>query len=188
MSRQSCLSLCCNRVNPPLRQSSKKWVSMSRHSVLCRDSGESTASQPSYVHVRNRPDRTCTRVTNRAGRAGQCGSVLRSDREGHERATDQARNAHSRQTRQGGHNKAKEPRLGARDRGILFFLNIKNLVFLKYLCKLFDTETLVKTEIVKYYIDNLYVSSSSLNLELEFRNRCRNFKKIYEPSIYKRRN
>ena len=27
--------------------------------------------------------------------------------------------------------------------------------------ELFDTKTLVKTEIVKYYIDNLYVSSSS---------------------------
>ena len=50
--------------------------------------------------------------------------------------------------------------------------DIKNLVSLKYLCEYentiketfeepFDTETLVKTEIVKYYIDNLYVSSSS---------------------------
>ena len=50
--------------------------------------------------------------------------------------------------------------------------DIKNLVSLKYLCEyentinetykeLFDIETLVKTEIVKYYIDNLYVSSSS---------------------------
>ena len=49
---------------------------------------------------------------------------------------------------------------------------IQNLVFLKYLCEykitiketyeeLFDIETLVKTEIVKYYIDNIYVSSSS---------------------------
>ena len=50
--------------------------------------------------------------------------------------------------------------------------NIKNLVSLKYLCEyentikkackeFFDTKTSVKTEIVKYYIDNLYVSSSS---------------------------
>ena len=49
---------------------------------------------------------------------------------------------------------------------------IQSLVSLKYLCEyestiketyeeLFDTETLVKTEIVKYFIDNLYVSSSS---------------------------
>ena len=50
--------------------------------------------------------------------------------------------------------------------------DIQNLVSLKHLCKyenniketyeeLFNLETLVKTEIVKYYIDNLYVSSSS---------------------------
>ena len=50
--------------------------------------------------------------------------------------------------------------------------DIKNLVSLKYLCEyentikeayeeLFATETLIRTEIVKYYIDNLYVSSSS---------------------------
>ena len=72
--------------------------------------------------------------------------------------------------------------------------DIKNLVSLKYMCEyentiketyneLFDIEILVKTEIVKYYIDNFYVNSSSYNLELEFRNRCRNFIKIYEPSI-----
>ena len=50
--------------------------------------------------------------------------------------------------------------------------DIQNLVSLKYLCEYettiketyeeyFSTETIVKTEIVKYYIDNLYVSSSS---------------------------
>ena len=50
--------------------------------------------------------------------------------------------------------------------------DIMNLVSLKYLYEyentiketykeLFDIETLVKTEIIKYYIDNLYVSSSS---------------------------
>ena len=50
--------------------------------------------------------------------------------------------------------------------------DIKNLLSLKYLCEyentikktyeeLVDTETLVKTEIVKYYIDNLCGSSSS---------------------------
>ena len=50
--------------------------------------------------------------------------------------------------------------------------DIQNLVSHKYLCEyentiketyeeFFDTETLVKTEIVKYYIDNLYVSCSS---------------------------
>ena len=50
--------------------------------------------------------------------------------------------------------------------------NIQNLVSIKYLCEyentiketyeeFFDTETLVKTKIVKYYINNLYVSSSS---------------------------
>ena len=50
--------------------------------------------------------------------------------------------------------------------------DIQNFVSLKYLCEyentiketyeeLFDIETLVKTEIVKYYIDYLYVSSSS---------------------------
>ena len=49
-----------------------------------------------------------------------------------------------------------------------FTKDIKNLVSLKYLCEyentiketyeeFFDIETLVKTEIVKYYIDNLYV-------------------------------
>ena len=48
----------------------------------------------------------------------------------------------------------------------------QNLVSLKYLCEYknsiketyeeyFDIETIVKIEIVKYYIDNLYVSSSS---------------------------
>ena len=48
----------------------------------------------------------------------------------------------------------------------------KNHVSIKYLCEyentiketyeeFVDTETLVKTEIVKYYIDNLYVSSFS---------------------------
>ena len=50
--------------------------------------------------------------------------------------------------------------------------DIQNLLSLKYLCEYentiketyeeyFSTETIVKTEIVKYYIDNLYVSSSS---------------------------
>ena len=50
--------------------------------------------------------------------------------------------------------------------------DIKNLVSHIYLCEyentiketyeeFFNIETLVKTEIVKYYIDNLYVSSSS---------------------------
>ena len=50
--------------------------------------------------------------------------------------------------------------------------DIKNLVPLKYLCEyestikeayeeLFGTETLVKTEIIKYYINNIYISSSS---------------------------
>ena len=50
--------------------------------------------------------------------------------------------------------------------------DIQNLISLKYLCEYeitiketyeeyFNTETIVKTEIVKYYIDNLYVSSSS---------------------------
>ena len=50
--------------------------------------------------------------------------------------------------------------------------NIQNLVSHKYLCeyentiketyeKFFNIETLVKTKIVKYYSDNLYVSSSS---------------------------
>ena len=50
--------------------------------------------------------------------------------------------------------------------------DIQNLVSLKYLCEyettiketyeeLFNLETVVKIEIVKYYIDNLYVSSSS---------------------------
>ena len=50
--------------------------------------------------------------------------------------------------------------------------DIQNLVSLKYLCEYettiketyeeyFSTETVVKIEIVKYYIDNLYVSSSS---------------------------
>ena len=49
--------------------------------------------------------------------------------------------------------------------------NIKNLTSLKYLNeyevaiqeafdKLFATETLIKREIIKYYIDNLYASSS----------------------------
>ena len=49
--------------------------------------------------------------------------------------------------------------------------DIKNLVSLKYLCEYENTiketyeehfaiETLAKTEIVKYYIDNIYVSSS----------------------------
>ena len=47
--------------------------------------------------------------------------------------------------------------------------DMKNHVSIKYVCdyentiketyeEFFDTETLVKTEIVKYYIDNLYVS------------------------------
>ena len=47
--------------------------------------------------------------------------------------------------------------------------DIKNLVSLKYLCEyentiketyeeLFDTEILVKIEIIKYYIDNLYLA------------------------------
>ena len=51
-------------------------------------------------------------------------------------------------------------------------IDIQNLVSLKYLCEYettiketyeeyFNIETIVKTEIVKYYIDNLYVSSSS---------------------------
>ena len=50
--------------------------------------------------------------------------------------------------------------------------DIKNLVSLKYLYgyentiketyeECFDTKTLVKTKILKYYVDNLYVSSSS---------------------------
>ena len=50
--------------------------------------------------------------------------------------------------------------------------DIQNLVSLKYLCEYentiketyeeyFNIETIVKTEIVKYYIDNLYVSSSN---------------------------
>ena len=40
MSRQSCLSLCRIKVNPPSRQKVlRHGVSMSRHSVLCRDSG-----------------------------------------------------------------------------------------------------------------------------------------------------
>ena len=50
--------------------------------------------------------------------------------------------------------------------------DIQKLVSLKYLCEYentiketykeyFNTENIVKTEIVKYYIDNLYVSSSS---------------------------
>ena len=50
--------------------------------------------------------------------------------------------------------------------------DIQSLVSLKYLCEyentikktyeeFFDTETLVKIEIVKYYTDNLYVSSYS---------------------------
>ena len=50
--------------------------------------------------------------------------------------------------------------------------DIQNLVSLKYLCEYkntiketyeeyFNTETIVKTEIVKFYIDNLFVSSSS---------------------------
>ena len=50
--------------------------------------------------------------------------------------------------------------------------DIQNLVSIKYLFEYkntiketyeeyFNTETIVKTEIVKYYIDNLYVSSSS---------------------------
>ena len=50
--------------------------------------------------------------------------------------------------------------------------DIQNLVSHKYLCEyentiketyeeLFNIETLVKTKIVKYYIDNLYVSSNS---------------------------
>ena len=50
--------------------------------------------------------------------------------------------------------------------------DIQNIVSLKYLCEYettiketyeeyFNTETIVKTEIVKYYIDNLYISSSS---------------------------
>ena len=50
--------------------------------------------------------------------------------------------------------------------------DIQNLVSLKYLCEYentiketyeeyFNTETIDKNEIVKYYIDNLYVSSSS---------------------------
>ena len=50
--------------------------------------------------------------------------------------------------------------------------DIKNLASHKYLCEyentiketyeyFFNIETLVKIEIVKYYIDNLYVSSSS---------------------------
>ena len=49
--------------------------------------------------------------------------------------------------------------------------DIQNLVFLKYLCEYgttikgtyeeyFNNETIVKAEIVKYYIDNFYVSSS----------------------------
>ena len=53
-----------------------------------------------------------------------------------------------------------------------FTKDIQNLVSLKYLCEYentiketyeeyFNTETIVKTEIVKYYINNLYVSSSS---------------------------
>ena len=50
--------------------------------------------------------------------------------------------------------------------------DINKLVSFKYLCEnkntmketyeeLFDIETFVKTKIIKYYIDNLYVSSSS---------------------------
>ena len=50
--------------------------------------------------------------------------------------------------------------------------DIQNIVSLKYLCEyentiketyeeFVDTETLVKIEIVKYYIDNLYVNSYS---------------------------
>ena len=53
--------------------------------------------------------------------------------------------------------------------------DIQNLVSLKYLCEyentiketyeeLFNLETLVKTEIVKYYIDILYVSSCHIPL------------------------
>ena len=51
-------------------------------------------------------------------------------------------------------------------------IDIKNLTSLKYLNegeiaiqesfdKLFATETLIKREIIKYYIDNLYASSSN---------------------------
>ena len=51
-------------------------------------------------------------------------------------------------------------------------MEIKNLTSLKYLNEyeiaiqetfdaLFTTETLIKREIIKYYIDNLYVSSSN---------------------------
>ena len=54
----------------------------------------------------------------------------------------------------------------------IFTKDIQNLVSLKYLCEYentiketyeeyFNIETLIKTKIVKYYIENIYVSSSS---------------------------
>ena len=103
-SRQSCLSLCRNRVNPPSRQKVPgHGVFMSRHSALCHDSGARHCVAT----------RLC--ACDRDALSRQYGAVLRRDREGHARATDEAR--HARQTRLGTH---ARDRLGrAHDRGIL---------------------------------------------------------------------
>ena len=78
-----------------------------QHRVLCRDKG-ARHCVPAKLRARGR--HTLSR---------QCGDVLCRNREGHARATDQARPARARQTRSGAHNKAGSPRMGRHNRVIL---------------------------------------------------------------------
>ena len=95
-------------MNPPSRQKiPRHGVSVSQHSVLCRNSGTRNCAAT----------RLCAR--DKGTLSPRCGAVLLRNREGHARATDRARRAHLRQTRLGARNKACTPRLGAHDRGIL---------------------------------------------------------------------
>ena len=77
MLRQSCLSLCRNRVNLPSQQKvPRHGASMSRRSDLCRDS-----EARHYVAAR-------LRARDRDVLSRQCDAVLRRDRESHACLTD----------------------------------------------------------------------------------------------------
>ena len=79
MSRQSCLSLCHNRVNPPSRQK------LPRHGVFHLVTLRSMSRQWGKALRRNQ-----AMQRDRDALSRQYGPVLRRDREGHASATDQA--------------------------------------------------------------------------------------------------
>ena len=80
---------------------------MSRHSVQCRDSGTRHFVAATLCAL------------DRDALSRQCGVVWCHDREGHARATEQARCARLQRTRSGAHDKVGAPKLSAQDRGIL---------------------------------------------------------------------